>query len=176
MVINLRLWKERNKDREILKWLNLNRKSPVYKYGSQPPLMLTFYKDYENMPMSWNFRHLGHKQTLKDSDIRRSHIIHYNGPRKPWRGNGIDQYRKYWTRYYHPSKETHDLLVWGFEELQDSFLTSSHISCNTRPACIQEATRMGVQSSYVHFDAWPNKPKYLPALMDFFGSMWGFKQ
>eukprot|EP01134_Creolimax_fragrantissima_P007187 CFRG7187T1 len=176
MVINLRLWKERNKDKQILTWLALNRESPVYKYGSQPPLMLTFYKDYENMGMIWNFRHLGHKQTLKASDIQRANIIHYNGPRKPWRSNGIEKYRKYWSKYYNPTHEVQSMLVWGFEEIQDLYLSSGHQTCITRPLCRAEANRMGVQPSWVHFDAEPNKQKYLPAMLDFFGDMWKLKQ
>lgn len=31
----------------------------MYKFGSQPPLLLAFYRDYEPMSELWNFRHLG---------------------------------------------------------------------------------------------------------------------
>jgi hypothetical protein len=34
----------------------------VYKFGSQPPLLLAFYRDYEPMSELWNFRHLGMRQ------------------------------------------------------------------------------------------------------------------
>lgn len=46
-------------DKQISYWLEANRKKPVYKFGSQPPLLLTFYRKYEPMSESWNFRHLG---------------------------------------------------------------------------------------------------------------------
>eukprot|EP00122_Pirum_gemmata_P020104 Pgem_evm1s18808 len=52
------------------------------------------------MKMTWNFRHLGHKDTLDLNIIKKAKILHYNGPRKPWRKNYITQYKIYWDKYF----------------------------------------------------------------------------
>eukprot|EP00123_Amoebidium_parasiticum_P018405 comp24193_c2_seq1/m.44374 comp24193_c2_seq1/g.44374 ORF comp24193_c2_seq1/g.44374 comp24193_c2_seq1/m.44374 type:complete len:984 (-) comp24193_c2_seq1:240-3191(-) len=176
MVLNLKIWKEKNKDAEIAKWLDLNRQRPIYKFGSQPPLLLAFYRDYEQMDYTWNYRHLGHKVGLPIDKIAQAKILHFNGPRKPWRSNGIEEYKPKWEKYYHPDKDTHDMLVWGFEELQDKYQSYVHQTCYTRPSCREDAQRLGVAPRQIHIDADPNKPKYLPALLDFLNDMWRMEQ
>eukprot|EP00124_Ichthyophonus_hoferi_P005577 Ihof_evm1s847 gene=Ihof_evmTU1s847 len=176
MMLNLKRWKETNKDAEIKKWLDLNLERPIYKFGSQPPLLLAFYQDYEKMEGVWNFRHLGHKMDLRKGDIERAKIVHFNGPRKPWGYNAIPQYQAIWTKYYHPDDSTMNLVVWGFESLQDSHYNSVHHTCYTRPSCKEDAARIGVTRSEVHIDAFPNPRKYLPVLQDFVEDMWQMDQ
>lgn len=66
-----------------------------------------------------------------------------------------------------PDPETHALLVWGFEELQDKYRDTSHRACFTRPACQAEAERLALEPVWMHIDAEPNKPKFFPLLNNF---------
>jgi alpha-1,4-galacturonosyltransferase len=118
LVINLKQWAAQNISEKIYSWLELNLEKPIYKFGSQPPLLLVFYKNYEEINKSWNVRHLGsayplclsrmvlsvplaigHKEGINQETILKANLLHYNGPRKPWRRNRIQEYYSYWARY-----------------------------------------------------------------------------
>ena len=65
----------------------------VWKGGSQPPLLLAVHgkktKDYVELPHIWNFGELGWRLGIQSKLIRSMGILHWNGPKKPWTGDGL---------------------------------------------------------------------------------------
>ncbi|PWZ20452.1 Polygalacturonate 4-alpha-galacturonosyltransferase [Zea mays] len=78
-------------------WENENRL--LWKLGTLPPGLLTFYKLTHPLDKSWHVLGLGYNPTVERSDIDNAAVIHYNGNMKPWLEIAMTKYRPYWTKY-----------------------------------------------------------------------------
>jgi alpha-1,4-galacturonosyltransferase len=76
-----------------------NENRLLWKLGTLPPGLLTFYKLTHPLDKSWHVLGLGYNPTVERSDIDNAAVIHYNGNMKPWLEIAMTKYRPYWTKY-----------------------------------------------------------------------------
>ncbi|ONM07924.1 Polygalacturonate 4-alpha-galacturonosyltransferase [Zea mays] len=80
-------------------YLPQNENRLLWKLGTLPPGLLTFYKLTHPLDKSWHVLGLGYNPTIERSEIDNAAVIHYNGNMKPWLEIAMIKYRPYWTKY-----------------------------------------------------------------------------
>ncbi|KAM3310471.1 hypothetical protein ACQJBY_031265 [Aegilops geniculata] len=81
------------------KWQNMNENRLLWKLGTLPPGLMTFYKLTHPLDKSWHVLGLGYNPTVEHAEIDTAAVIHYNGNMKPWLEIAMTKYRPYWTQY-----------------------------------------------------------------------------
>ncbi|XP_010918998.1 polygalacturonate 4-alpha-galacturonosyltransferase isoform X1 [Elaeis guineensis] len=98
-MFDLNEWKKKDITGIYHKWQSLNENRALWKLGTLPPGLLTFYKLTHPLDKSWHVLGLGYNPSIDRSEIENAAVIHYNGNLKPWLEIGMTKYRNYWTRY-----------------------------------------------------------------------------
>ncbi|KVH88563.1 hypothetical protein Ccrd_026485 [Cynara cardunculus var. scolymus] len=98
-VFDLEEWKKQNITGIYHRWQNLNEERELWKLGTLPPGLITFYKRVFPLEKSWHVLGLGYNPNVKEKEIERAAVIHYNGNLKPWLEIGIAKFRGYWSRF-----------------------------------------------------------------------------
>ncbi|KAF0913841.1 hypothetical protein E2562_024926 [Oryza meyeriana var. granulata] len=80
-------------------WQKLNENRLLWKLGTLPAGLVTFWNRTFPLDHSWHQLGLGYNPNINEKDIRRASVIHYNGNLKPWLEIGLARYRKYWSKY-----------------------------------------------------------------------------
>ncbi|KAG5070882.1 hypothetical protein JHK86_006093 [Glycine max] len=71
----------------------------LWKLGTLPPGLITFYGLTHPLDKSWHVLGLGYNPSLDRSEIENAAVVHYNGNMKPWLEIAMTKYRSYWTKY-----------------------------------------------------------------------------
>ncbi|PKA60732.1 Polygalacturonate 4-alpha-galacturonosyltransferase [Apostasia shenzhenica] len=98
-IFDLKQWKKRDITGLYHKWQNMNEDRVLWKLGTLPAGLLTFYKLTHPLDKSWHVLGLGYNPSVDRSEIETAAVIHYNGNMKPWLELAMSKYRNYWTRY-----------------------------------------------------------------------------
>ncbi|RWW56244.1 hypothetical protein BHE74_00037057, partial [Ensete ventricosum] len=98
-VFDLKEWKKKDITGIYHKWQNMNEDRVLWKLGTLPPGLLTFYKLTHPLDKSWHVLGLGYNPSIDHSEIQNSAVVHYNGNMKPWLELAMTKYRPYWTKY-----------------------------------------------------------------------------
>ncbi|KAF3790976.1 Polygalacturonate 4-alpha-galacturonosyltransferase [Nymphaea thermarum] len=98
-LFDLKEWKKRDITGIYHKWQNMNEERTLWKLGTLPPGLITFYGLTEPLEKSWHVLGLGYNPSVDRSDIEDAAVIHYNGNMKPWLEIAMSKYRPYWTKY-----------------------------------------------------------------------------
>eukprot|EP01018_Ginkgo_biloba_P000884 Gb_01712 [translate_table: standard] len=98
-VFDLKEWKKRDITGIYHKWQNMNEDRVLWKLGTLPPGLITFYNLTYSLDSSWHVLGLGYNPSVERSDIDNAAVVHYNGNMKPWLELAMAKYRPYWTRY-----------------------------------------------------------------------------
>ncbi|GBG68654.1 GT8-family glycosyltransferase [Chara braunii] len=106
-VFDLDRWREQNLTEVYHKWQIANEGRLLWKLGTLPPGLLTFYNRTHPLDKSWHQLGLGYDPEVTPELAESAAVVHYNGNNKPWLDIAISLYRKYWTRYV----ETKDPLI-----------------------------------------------------------------
>ncbi|KAL9262458.1 putative galacturonosyltransferase 10 [Drosera capensis] len=97
-VFDLVEWRKRNVTGIYHYWQEKNIDRALWKLGTLPPGLLTFYGLTEPLDPSWHVLGLGY--TNVDSKvIAKGAVLHYNGNSKPWLKIGIEKYKPLWDKY-----------------------------------------------------------------------------
>lgn len=86
----------------VLKYINLclqNQDRLLWKLGTLPPGLITFWNKTLPLNRSWHVLGLGYNPHVSSRDIERAAVIHYNGNMKPWLEIGLPKFRNYWSAY-----------------------------------------------------------------------------
>ncbi|XP_031494466.1 polygalacturonate 4-alpha-galacturonosyltransferase-like [Nymphaea colorata] len=108
-VFDLKEWKKRDITGIYHKWQNMNEGRTLWKLGTLPPGLITFYGLTQPLDKSWHVLGLGYNPTVDRSEIENAAVVHYNGNMKPWLDIAMTKYRPYWTKYIkydHPMLKT----------------------------------------------------------------------
>ncbi|RHN65107.1 putative polygalacturonate 4-alpha-galacturonosyltransferase [Medicago truncatula] len=75
----------------------------LWKLGTLPPGLMTFWKHTFPLNRSWHVLGLGYNPDVNQKDIESAAVIHtiYNGNMKPWLEISIQKFQGYWTKYIH---------------------------------------------------------------------------
>ncbi|XP_028053418.1 polygalacturonate 4-alpha-galacturonosyltransferase-like [Camellia sinensis] len=96
---DLEEWKKKDITGIYHKWQNMNEDRVLWKLGTLPPGLMTFYRLTHPLDKSWHVLGLGYNPSVDRSEIENAAVIHYNGNMKPWLELAMTKYRSYWTRY-----------------------------------------------------------------------------
>ncbi|VAI33522.1 hypothetical protein VPH35_090745 [Triticum aestivum] len=98
-MFDLSEWRKQNITDVYHTWQNLNEDRLLWKLGSLPAGLVTFWNHTFPLDRSWHLLGLGYNPNVNEKEIRRASVIHYNGNLKPWLEIGLSKYRKYWSRH-----------------------------------------------------------------------------
>nr|TKW09754.1 hypothetical protein SEVIR_6G122900v2 [Setaria viridis] len=98
-VFDLAEWKRQNITQIYHSWQKLNQDRSLWKLGTLPPGLITFWNKTFPLSRSWHVLGLGYNPHVNSRDIERAAVIHYNGNMKPWLEIGLPKFRSYWSRY-----------------------------------------------------------------------------
>lgn len=98
-VFDLKEWKKQDITGIYHKWQNMNEDRVLWKLGTLPPGLITFYGLTHPLDKSWHVLGLGYNPSVDRSEIDNAAVVHYNGNMKPWLELAMTKYRPYWTKY-----------------------------------------------------------------------------
>lgn len=98
-MFDLDAWKKKDITGIYHKWQTLNEDRALWKLGTLPPGLLTFYKLTHPLNKTWHVLGLGYNPSIDRSEIENAAVVHYNGNMKPWLELAMTKYRPLWTRY-----------------------------------------------------------------------------
>ncbi|XP_002987448.2 galacturonosyltransferase 8 [Selaginella moellendorffii] len=96
---DLNAWRREKCTEEYHYWQSKNENRSLWKLGTLPPGLITFYKTTKPLDKSWHVLGLGYNPSISLEKIRSAAVIHFNGNMKPWLDLAMNQYREFWTRY-----------------------------------------------------------------------------
>ncbi|PWA68202.1 galacturonosyltransferase 1 [Artemisia annua] len=102
-------WKKKDITGIYHRWQNMNEDRVLWKLGTLPPGLMTFYGLTHPLEKSWHVLGLGYNPSIDKNDIEKAAVVHYNGNMKPWLELAMTKYRPYWVKYIkfdHP-------YIWG---------------------------------------------------------------
>ncbi|KAJ0076929.1 hypothetical protein Patl1_35727 [Pistacia atlantica] len=83
-MFDLKEWKKRNITGIYHYWQDLNEDRTLWKLGSLPPGLITFYNLTYPLDRNWHVLGLGYDPALNLTEIENGAVVHYNGNYKPW--------------------------------------------------------------------------------------------
>ncbi|KAL5983668.1 putative galacturonosyltransferase 3 [Asimina triloba] len=98
-MFDLKEWKKQNITGIYHMWQDKNEERTLWKLGSLPPGLTTFYKLTYPLERSWHVLGLGYDSALNQTEIDNAAVVHYNGNYKPWLELAIPKYRGYWSKF-----------------------------------------------------------------------------
>ncbi|XWS32273.1 hypothetical protein CRYUN_Cryun23aG0145800 [Craigia yunnanensis] len=98
-MFDLKEWKKKDITGIYHKWQNMNEDRVLWKLGTLPPGLITFYGLIHPLEKSWHVLGLGYNPSVDKREIEHAAVIHYNGNMKPWLELGMTKYRPCWTKY-----------------------------------------------------------------------------
>ncbi|XP_039069566.1 probable galacturonosyltransferase 10 [Hibiscus syriacus] len=105
-VFDLVEWRKRNVTGIYHYWQERNVDRTLWKLGTLPPGLLTFYGLTEALDPSWHVLGLGYTN-VDPKLLEKGVVLHFNGNSKPWLKIGIEKYKPLWEKYV---DYTHPLL------------------------------------------------------------------
>ncbi|KAK8451356.1 hypothetical protein SEVIR_6G203100v4 [Setaria viridis] len=96
-MFDLSEWRKQNITDAYHYWQNLNANRQLWKLGTLPAGLVTFWNNTFPLDRSWHLLGLGYKPNVNQRDIERAAVVHYNGNRKPWLEIGLPRYRQFWS-------------------------------------------------------------------------------
>ncbi|PIN14234.1 Polygalacturonate 4-alpha-galacturonosyltransferase [Handroanthus impetiginosus] len=97
-VFDLVEWRRRNVTGIYHYWQEKNVDRTLWKLGTLPPGLLTFYGLTEPLNPSWHVLGLGYTN-VDHQLIEKGAVLHFNGNAKPWLKIGMEKYKPLWDRY-----------------------------------------------------------------------------
>ncbi|KAL2467045.1 putative galacturonosyltransferase 4 [Abeliophyllum distichum] len=98
-IFDLKEWRKQNITYVYHGWQNLNHDRLLWKLGTLPPGLITFWNRTYTLDKSWHVLGLGYNPDVPQKEIERAAVIHYNGNLKPWLEISISKFRNYWAKY-----------------------------------------------------------------------------
>lgn len=97
-VFDLVEWRKRNVTGIYHYWQEKNVDRTLWKLGTLPPGLLTFYGLTEPLNPAWHVLGLGYTN-VDPQLIDKGAVLHFNGNSKPWLKIGMEKYKPLWDKY-----------------------------------------------------------------------------
>lgn len=98
-IFDLNEWRKRNITAIYHRWQDMNEDRTLWKLGTLPPGLITFYNLTYPLDRKWHVLGLGYDPALNQTEIENAAVIHYNGNNKPWLDLAVAKYKTYWSKY-----------------------------------------------------------------------------
>ncbi|BAS78789.1 galacturonosyltransferase 8 [Oryza sativa Japonica Group] len=92
-------WRREKSTEQYHYWQSQNENRTLWKLGTLPPGLITFYSTTKPLEKSWHVLGLGYNPSISMEEIRNAAVVHFNGNMKPWLDIGMNQFRHLWTKY-----------------------------------------------------------------------------
>ncbi|XP_061769258.1 glycosyltransferase 8 domain-containing protein 2 isoform X1 [Nerophis ophidion] len=106
-VADLSEWKKQKITKHLEKWMEDNFRLNIYSSAmaggvATPPMLIVFHNKYTKLDPLWNVRHLGWSPDARYSEsfLQEAHLLHWNGPFKPWRYPAV--HMASWEKWFIP--------------------------------------------------------------------------
>jgi alpha-1,4-galacturonosyltransferase len=76
-----------------------NENRTLWKLGTLPPGLITFYSTTKPLDKSWHVLGLGYNPSISMEEIKNAAVVHFNGNMKPWLDIAMNQFRPLWAKY-----------------------------------------------------------------------------
>uniref|UniRef100_A0A2P2J6W1 Hexosyltransferase n=1 Tax=Rhizophora mucronata TaxID=61149 RepID=A0A2P2J6W1_RHIMU len=96
---DLDAWRREKCTEQYHYWQNLNENRTLWKLGTLPPGLITYYSTTKPLDKSWHVLGLGYNPSISMDEIRNAAVVHFNGNMKPWLDIAMTQFKPLWTRY-----------------------------------------------------------------------------
>ncbi|KAF7806287.1 putative galacturonosyltransferase 11 [Senna tora] len=106
-IFDLVAWRKANVTGRYHYWQEQNADGTLWKVGTLPPGLLSFYGLTEPLDRRWHVLGLGFDLNIDNRLIESAAVIHFNGNMKPWLKVAIERYKPLWDRYI---KQSHPHL------------------------------------------------------------------
>eukprot|EP00249_Psilotum_nudum_P006782 c20052_g1_i1 orf=350-2527(-) len=98
-IFDLQEWKKQDITGIYHKWQDKNEDRLLWKLGTLPPGLITFYNLTYPLDKSWHVLGLGYNPSVDRGEIEGAAVVHYNGNMKPWLELAMAKYKAYWMKY-----------------------------------------------------------------------------
>jgi alpha-1,4-galacturonosyltransferase len=98
-IFDLDAWRRQKCTEQYNYWQDLNEDKTLWKLGTLPAGLITFYSLTKSLDKSWHVLGLGYNPSISMDVINNAAVIHYNGNMKPWLDVAMNQYKSLWTKY-----------------------------------------------------------------------------
>eukprot|EP00250_Pteridium_aquilinum_P009788 c18937_g1_i1 orf=1470-3077(+) len=98
-VFDLVAWRKANVTSRYHYWQEQNVDRTLWKLGTLPPGLLTFYGLTEPLDREWHILGLGYDPNVDSQVIEAGAVVHYNGNMKPWLKLAMSSYKPLWEKY-----------------------------------------------------------------------------
>ncbi|KAL1293505.1 hypothetical protein AAHE18_19G078300 [Arachis hypogaea] len=96
---DLDAWRREKCTEEYHYWQNLNENRTLWKLGTLPPGLITFYSTTKPLEKSWHVLGLGYNPSISMEEINNAAVVHFNANMKPWLGIAMNQFKPLWTKF-----------------------------------------------------------------------------
>ncbi|XP_073120606.1 probable galacturonosyltransferase 9 [Henckelia pumila] len=98
-MFDLDAWRREKCTDEYRYWQNLNDDRTLWKLGTLPVGLLTFYSTTKSFDKAWHVLGLGINPSISMDEINKAAVIHFSGDMKPWLDIAMNHYKHLWTKY-----------------------------------------------------------------------------
>ncbi|PON58035.1 Galacturonosyltransferase [Parasponia andersonii] len=98
-IFDLDAWRREKSTEQYHYWQTLNEDRTLWRLGTLPPGLITFYSTTKSLDKSWHVLGLGYNPSISMDEINKAAVVHYNGNMKPWLDIAMNQYKSLWTKY-----------------------------------------------------------------------------
>ncbi|KAF5741286.1 galacturonosyltransferase 8-like [Tripterygium wilfordii] len=96
---DLDAWRRENCTEDYHLWQHQNVDRTLWKLGTLPPGLITFYSTTKPLDKSWHVLGLGYNPSISMEEIRNAAVVHFNGNMKPWLDIAMSQFKPLWSKY-----------------------------------------------------------------------------
>ncbi|KAK4798915.1 hypothetical protein SAY86_024280 [Trapa natans] len=96
---DLDAWRREKCTEEYHYWQNRNENRTLWKLGTLPPGLITFYSTTKPLDKSWHVLGLGYNPSISMDEIHNAAVVHFNGNMKPWLDIAMNQFKPLWSKY-----------------------------------------------------------------------------
>lgn len=109
-----------------------NENRTLWKLGTLPPGLITYYSTTKPLDKSWHVLGLGYNPSISMDEISNAAVVHFNGNMKPWLDIAMTQFKPLWTKYVDYVLVCSSLQLWpvngyGFCSLVAAVSTATRI-------------------------------------------------
>ncbi|KAL3701718.1 hypothetical protein R1sor_019740 [Riccia sorocarpa] len=98
-VFDLVAWKKANVTSRYHYWQEQNVDRSLWKLGTLPPGLLTFYGLTYSLDPRWHVLGLGYDSNIDSQLIENGAVVHFNGNMKPWLKLAMSRYKPIWEKH-----------------------------------------------------------------------------
>ncbi|KAG7498139.1 glycosyltransferase 8 domain-containing 2 [Solea senegalensis] len=106
-VADISEWKKQKITKQLERWMEENFRQNIYSSAmaggvATPPMLIVFHGKYTTLDPLWHVRHLGWSPDARypESILQEAHLLHWNGPFKPWNYPAV--HLDLWERWFIP--------------------------------------------------------------------------